>query len=91
MTTVDARGRDRVQGPKELAYERSTRVTTWVIAGLWAFAAMTWIVWATQDPYEPGLVALMWLAALAFLLGLAVLPARLVIGALRAAAEAADE
>ena len=65
------RGRDRVQGPKELAYERSTRVTTWVIAGLWAFAAMTWIVWATQDPYEPGLVALMWLAALAFLLGVA--------------------
>lgn len=92
MTAVDAHGRDRVVGPRELVYGAYRRRTTVVWLSAWGIALMVWFVGTTQEPSDPAAESLaMAIASVAFLIGLAVLPARLVIGALRAAAEAAGE
>lgn len=92
MTAVDARGRDRVQGPKESEYQRYCRLLTWLLLVAGVVLTFSWVGWTTTSPFDDNgrLTALMWLAGTT-IIGAALLCARLVIGALRAAAEAAGE
>lgn len=93
MTTTDAFQRDRVAGPKEAAYARYGTRLTWATVGVLALALLVWIYVDTNEPPLRGderLSAMLWASVLT-LAGCCLLAARLVIGAMRAAAEAAGE
>lgn len=84
-TKQDARGRDRTPGPVESAYDRWVRGTSWAIGLALALALVSWFIEATNvEPLPEARV----LALLALATALVMLPARVVVGALRDAAAA---
>jgi predicted benzoate:H+ symporter BenE len=86
-TKVDAHGRDRVVGPVEASYDRWVRRTSWMLGLLLGLALMAWLIAITN--YEP-MPGAWFVAGLALATALAVLPARIVVGALRDAAAEQD-
>jgi len=93
VTTTDAFQRDRVAGPKEAAYARYGTRLTWATTAVLVVALLVWIFVGTNDPpLRDGelLRALAW-GGLLTVAGCCLLAARLVVGAMRAAAEAGGE
>lgn len=93
MTMTDAFQRDRLRGPKEAVYARHGTRLTWTTAAVLALALLVWIYIGTNEPPLRGderLTAMLWASVLT-LAGFCLLAARLVIGTLRGAAEAAGE
>lgn len=84
-TRSEARGRARTPGPVESVYDRWVRRTTWSIGLALGLALMSGVVAATN--VEP-LPAAWVIVVLALATALVLLPARVVLGAMRDAAAA---
>jgi len=90
VTAVD--GRPRTAGPKSAALHRYVRTATGLVVLSVSVTLLAWLIWATQDPYEPAMrIGAAVVACLGVVLSAAFICARLVIGAMHAAAEAAGE
>jgi hypothetical protein len=93
MTTTDAFQRDRVRGPRETALARHASLLTGLVVVCAVIAFISWIALIASPP-QSGAQDILAPAGWVFTsttLGCCLLAARLVIGALRGAAEAAGE
>jgi hypothetical protein len=86
MTTIEhARGRNRVVGPEETVLHWWVRRTSWALGLAVGVALMAWLIGSTNVEPMPGAFVVAWIAAAT---AFALLPARLLVGALRDAAAA---
>lgn len=86
MTTVDrVGGRNRVAGPEETVLRQWVRRTSWALGLTVGIALMAWLIGSTNIEPIPGAFVVGWIAAA---LAFALLPARILVGALRDAAAA---